>query len=410
MSQEKFRRTIELDGLRGLAVLLVLIVHSMKLGPNAVDSQAGEVAKLVMDFGWAGVELFFVLSGFLITSLMLNGPAREGWMKAFYIKRFFRIIPALFVTLVIIFAVAGYFSIGVYDDFDVLYGNIIYYLILSPNLLAVDLISECQSVAALAPQLQQIYARPCMSGWHPATFYIGHLWTIAVEIHFYLLWPLIVLVFRRSPKKLILFAGFVIVATLVWRVVFWQYFDSAAIQGNDWAIIYTNTSTRIDSLFIGVFIALLLKLDVSEKHLSRFKLVATVAFIVFILTSVYLDGRVSPFTPPVFTIGFSVICFFFAALVLHLYTNSGKGKLTAVFRTQGLRTIGQYSYAIYLIHQPLMYVIGPVFRQYLGPHLIWQLVFLPFMLLLCVGVAKLFWILIENPSISYGNKLANKTS
>lgn len=409
MLKNDFKRTIELDGLRGAAVLMVLLLHAMQSGPNQTSGPVGESTKLLLDYGWSGVELFFVLSGFLITSLTLNGPAKESWVKSFYIKRFFRIVPALVVTLILIFAAAGYNSIGVHDGFDVLYDNFIYFILLSPNWLAVDLIGECQNFAQLSAEQQSVLARPCKSGWYPGTYYIGHLWTIGVEIHFYLLWPLFVLAMKRNIRNLMIATVSIIVLSIVARIVMWQFLDSEAIQGYDWGIIYTNTFSRLDSLFFGVFIALLIKSEVTAQKLSLIKKGAAAAFVIFIITSVVLDGRVSPFTPLVFIIGFSIISLFYACIVLHLYTYAGEGKGTSVFRLDWLRQIGHYSYAIYLVHHPIMFVLGPMFREHIGQGLIWQLVYMPVLLVICMILGKLFWELIEKPSMTYGNNYIKKS-
>ena len=91
-----------LDGIRGIAILLVLFVHLTVILP---DTLTGHVMLTIAGVGWAGVELFFVLSGFLITGILLDSRGSENYFQSFYIRRILRIMPLYFAVTAISFLV-----------------------------------------------------------------------------------------------------------------------------------------------------------------------------------------------------------------------------------------------------------------------------------------------------------------
>jgi peptidoglycan/LPS O-acetylase OafA/YrhL len=92
----------ELDSLRGLAILLVLLFHGMAPVQNAALSPAGRIIFKLSLYGWGGVNLFFVLSGFLITGILLDSRDRADYYRRFYIRRALRILPALYAILILL--------------------------------------------------------------------------------------------------------------------------------------------------------------------------------------------------------------------------------------------------------------------------------------------------------------------
>ena len=96
-------RIPELDGVRGLAILMVLFYHIARLNPATVDLPIFKTILRVAEMGWAGVDVFFVLSGFLITSILLRTKSGTGYFKKFYARRILRIFPLYYTTITIIF-------------------------------------------------------------------------------------------------------------------------------------------------------------------------------------------------------------------------------------------------------------------------------------------------------------------
>src|SRR6266481_2099118 len=105
-------RVPELDGLRGVAILLVLLFHYISLeGPTKTGSWSSFLQRIVI-MGWSGVDLFFVLSGFLIGGILVDARNSPSYFKTFYARRFFRIIPIYYLwilTYVVLVGVAGSF-------------------------------------------------------------------------------------------------------------------------------------------------------------------------------------------------------------------------------------------------------------------------------------------------------------
>ena len=154
-----------MDSLRGVAILLVLFFHGMAPVKNAQLSYAGNMILSVSQRGWSGVNLFFVLSGFLITGILADSRDRQDYYRRFYIRRGLRILPALYAILLLLL-VGGW---------------------IQWRFLLLSLLFLANSAPLLGVALQY-----------------GPLWSLAVEEHFYIVWP--TLIRRLSSRRLILIA------------------------------------------------------------------------------------------------------------------------------------------------------------------------------------------------------------
>jgi peptidoglycan/LPS O-acetylase OafA/YrhL len=153
----------ELDSIRGIAIMLVLFFHGMSPPLSPELSRGGKFILAVSQHGSAGVNLFFVLSGFLITGILIDSRNHAGYYRRFYIRRALRILPAFYATLLILL-VGGW---------------------ISWRFLALSVLFLANTTPLLGVPLQY-----------------GPLWSLAVEEHFYMLWPAIVR--RLSPLGLML--------------------------------------------------------------------------------------------------------------------------------------------------------------------------------------------------------------
>src|SRR5690349_19538707 len=99
MTEEATNRVPELDGVRGLAILMVLFYHTLIRADNLTSSDFLHALTSPARIGWAGVDLFFVLSGFLITSILLSTKAKPNYFKNFYVRRILRIFPLYYVVV-----------------------------------------------------------------------------------------------------------------------------------------------------------------------------------------------------------------------------------------------------------------------------------------------------------------------
>ena len=215
----------ELDGIRGIALLAVMLSH----GGGRYILQTTLAAKLfayAMVPGWAGVELFFVLSGFLITGILLKSKTAENYFSSFYARRFLRIFP-------------------------------IYYLVLTVGLLAAMHVSWWNALLPVAGKTRfsyYFYAQNWPMFWPHHVFLktngFGHFWSLAVEEQFYLVWPLVVWLLPENAILTLCTVGLVVALPLRVMMVhkFAYDFTSMAL-----------TTSRMDGLLVGVILAILLR-------------------------------------------------------------------------------------------------------------------------------------------------------
>ena len=204
----------QLDAVRGLAVLLVLVHNT--------DQYPSHLLHLISDNGWMGVDLFFVLSGFLITGILLDTKQSEGYFRNFYARRCLRIWPLYYSVLLFMFVIVPF---------------------LRPS--EAHAVFEARSSPWWAfPVFLQNFLVPIPA---MATGPLGVTWSLAVEEQFYLLWPLVVRFCTEARLRKI--AIVVICLSPVLR------FYLSPHQVN----IYSNTFCRLDGLMAGAFLALVIR-------------------------------------------------------------------------------------------------------------------------------------------------------
>lgn len=350
--REQQRRVIYLDALRGVAIVLVMAYHvCTRFG----DSVAGVFSSVFGRTGWAGVDIFYAISGFLITRILI-ADHEAGRLPAFFVKRFFRIVPLYFV------AVLAYVSVSLVTGFE-------------RELLERIWVTFLFLTAWLIPFL----------GENGVPYTIS--WSVSVEESAYLLFGMVSLWgFVRFRKVLWLIVG----AALLLRVavVFGNWFDSR--------LLYYFVPARIDTIAIGGLFAI-----AGADHARRSSyLVAACAT----AASIFAFGFFGKQNAFLATVGYTVLGVAAARLVFLLATRprGGEGLVARL-----LAKIGEVSYFIYLFH---MFVIGGF--AYVLPQP-WQqrLGFLPLfvaVLLVTYTAARISWAWFEFPLISYGRRLANR--
>jgi peptidoglycan/LPS O-acetylase OafA/YrhL len=283
-----------LDGLRGIAVMLVFAFHS--LGP--LLTQWGLIAYM----GWLGVDLFFVLSGFLITSILLRARETENYYRVFYARRALRILPLYYLVMVI--------SLLTTHDHYSFRAQIWFWL----------------NVSNLATAFN-----PMLIPW------LSHYWSLAVEEQFYLIWPAVVR--RVSPAALFNLCIFVIVTLLVVRNV--PAVEALSLHWDN--LLYRFTPFRIDSLCGGAMLAI-----VVYRRPNIAKLRTPLRITCLTSAALFLWIAHHDLLPQ---FGYTVVVLGFTSLVgLTLCP----GILSRVLSIPVLTTTGRYSYCIYLIHPILI--------------------------------------------------------
>ncbi len=319
-----------LDGMRAICVLLVMFNHVHVVVPGWI-------------IGWLGVDVFFVLSGFLITTLLIREKERSGRvsLKAFYTRRFFRIVPVYLFT-VLLYAVAVRVTH--------------------------DPVKAAQFNEAL-PWLLTF-----MQEYRPGTTgnVLGHAWTLGIEEKFYVFWPLLLIILYP-------FRG---------RTKWWLTAIFLAI------LLFPHTYARsYDGLFIGALLAIALSAPARQDFLKRLPAVPDGVLCLLVLATYALcryDYR--------FVLFFSAaIALLIASLVLRA------GRVRKFLEAPGLVYIGKRSYAIYLIHVLVLDSVAKIPSGFLPPH--W-FPMIAVSYIGCIVAASFMHIAIEQPCINLGRRLS----
>ena len=300
-----------LDGVRAVAILAVLGVHFGR-GPS-FDWPRG---------GFLGVDIFFVLSGFLITTVLLEEHARRGSFsfRAFYARRALRLLPALaLVVAVFLVYTATFAPASLVDD----------------NLIA--------ALATITYWTNWLYAE---QWFDVAQTGLTHAWTLSIEEQFYILWPLALataLAFGRRRAALVTVA-FGIAAVLVWRLV--QIWGT----GDGYGRMYFSFDSRADSLLVGCGLAVLLTSPSwhrgARRTVLRFALLPAVVLIVACL--VFAEEEWLALYAGGFTL-FAVA----AAVVLYNLVTWRPPVLSPFLEWRPIVYVGRISYGLYLWHFPI---------------------------------------------------------
>jgi len=308
-----------LDGVRGLAILVVMIGH-FNLGFYPVYGFERGLRTLIQT-GWWGVDLFFVLSGFLITGILLDAKGSSHYFRNFYVRRVLRIFPLYYGFLFAFFILAPALRPptpgGPFDTWRASQGWYWSYL---------------SNYQLLFPQ----WARP---------YPLSHFWTLAVEEQFYLFWPAVVLL--TSRKGLLRVCLFCIVGSLLFRI--WLNW-----AGLNPGLGYRLTPARLDTLAIGAALAVMVRDEnMWARVRSKARYIIPAAIVALFLLSIRTRGLAQS-SIEMETVGYPLIALFSAALiVVAINPASRHTRLSRFFQTRTMRVLGKYSYALYVFHFPL---------------------------------------------------------
>jgi peptidoglycan/LPS O-acetylase OafA/YrhL len=373
-------RIPDLDGLRGLAIFLVICVHStaamvtlLRLGFPI--SAADRLAYVALHVGWCGVDLFFVLSGILITGILLKAKGLPRYYRNFYIRRALRILPLYYAVLL---------------------ARVLLSFTAVP-LLAVNP-GELTAHALYVGNFWQCHAR--LTGGVFDQFGLHVLWSLAIEEQFYLVWPLVVaLASRRWLWRLCVVGVFVAVACR-WGL---------ARSGADYWHAYVLPVCRMDGLLIGGIVALMATAGYTRTTFARVAWASLLVGGAAVAALVAIDGGPVYHGKFMLIFGFTAFATLFAGLIdLVLLSQPGGWR---VLRGRVLRFVGERSYAVYLLHfpvvigayqlfatetvrdvlRPLCQAVGcslPLYAAYLGSVLGGSLL-----------LAQVTWLLLERPCL-----------
>lgn len=316
---------IVLDGLRGMAILLVMIYHFCLPHPNFHGREAGVFLQLAQG-GWMGVDLFFVLSGFLITGILIDTRNRPGYFKNFLGRRFLRIWPLYYLTLLVLLVLLPLGMSNVPIQVQSMQDKQIWFWLYGANWLF-----------ALQGGFSQT------SG--------GYFWSLAVEEQFYLIWP--VVVYALSNRALLRTSFAVLIASLGLRIVL-------AAMGVNTNSLYTMTLTHLDGLAVGSCLAVCLRSEVLTKRVLRLMPIGLGVGVIGLMAVRIVDHDLFFWSRTMATYGYTFAAILSGALlvwVLHGKNTVGFGWF---LRTGFMRQCGKYSYALYMVHVPVASLLIPL--------------------------------------------------
>ncbi|MBA3872832.1 MAG: acyltransferase [Anaerolineae bacterium] len=356
METSKFRLGYipALDGIRGMAIILVMMAHA-----NVPFAQGGFI----------GVDIFFVLSGFLITALLLKEFDEHATIhfKRFYMRRILRLLPALIVMLIVL------------------------------NLLSVILLNTVERQNNLIDSFIALFY---LSNWTFALgfrplFFLTHTWSLSSEEQFYILWPIILfLLLRMQSSKEKIFGIVLALATASWL---WRVILTITVMS--YPRVFFSLDTRMDGLLMGCALAILIAINPHQlmkwAHRTPFIPVATVVIIG--LMGLITDGN-STSTPfwSIASVGL------LTTITVFYFVINPTSWLKSFFELKPLVFVGRISYGLYLWH----YIIFKYMTDYL--HMSWAGT-----LIIGGGLALLISLLsyyfIEQPILSLKSKFSVPT-
>jgi peptidoglycan/LPS O-acetylase OafA/YrhL len=313
MSLHRSRRIPQLDGLRGLAILLVVCQHHFGF-------------LRFFSFGWSGIDLFFVLSGYLITGRLLANQHAPGYFSHFYRNRALRILPLYYGTLIIFFIA-------------------VLFLVKKDSLPSLSFYTTHWKSFFLFTQNWTFIVYGV-----PATIVLLHFWSLAIEEQFYLVWPALVFLLTKRSLRLIICLAIPPVVIITRLVLYFSHPGDGHRTAVD---ILFNTFCRIDSFAIGALLC--------ELHHARIKIpdwivnLALAVSVAAITISLFIFGNLAPTNAFFATIGTTCIAMIAGAL---LHKSLADLSLTArFFNTPILRFFGKISYGLYIIHFPIFLLL-----------------------------------------------------
>jgi peptidoglycan/LPS O-acetylase OafA/YrhL len=308
-----------LDGIRGTAILAVMCYHF-----GFYHNSQGLLDNLwerVMSIGWVGVDLFFVLSGFLITGILLDAKGSSGYFRNFYMRRVLRIFPLYYGFLVLAVWVMPHLVGRSQPEWAILRAHQFWLWSYLTNFLL---------------------ARP--TDWEKLAPGATHFWSLAIEEQFYLVWPAIVWLCSRKNLLRVSVAMMIAAPLLRWLWI---------VRTGDWHGAYVLTPMRMDTLALGGAVAILFRDHRAWlARVARWALLASAAGFVVML-AILGAWRDSDTTTVV--LGYSVFALMCAGLIADVVCNAGW--LRRVYEIAPLRFFGKYSYAMYVVHPFFRWVL-----------------------------------------------------
>ena len=313
-----------LDGLRAVAFLLVFFQHYYSI-----------------PWGWTGVNIFFVLSGFLITGILFDSRDNDHAARNFYVRRTLRIFPLFYGAFLVLLLLDPIFRWRwslIWLAWPLYFANFLRFA--SPSVLTDG--SALQSAANAwlrTPRVPQL------------TLYLGHFWSLCVEEQFYLFWPWIVF-WVRGRRALVWLCALVVILVSLLRLLAQHDAPVWMLQGE---LLYRATPFQLDALLLGGLVALLMRGPHRQQVFEIGRIIALLSsfLVIFILAigiaQSYPNWRIGyPYPSWTFTWGLTLVDLFAASIMICALQPSGP--IYRFLNLHPLRWLGRISYGAYVFH------------------------------------------------------------
>ncbi len=368
-----------LDGVRGIAILMVMEFHlwglvfdvSWRPATLAIDQWLDRI----IGVGWSGVDLFFVLSGFLITGILYDTKKSSSFLRTFYARRFLRLAPVFYLFLLFV-------------------------LFIAPFIEPIDNVAEVEKLRDIQWWMFS-YTINIGNGIRQFNAFLplvyAPFWSLAVEEQFYLVWPFAVLALPRRP--LMGLCCVMIVVALAIRLALTGGFYDNIFANNAAAVLMP---ARMDSLALGALVALAAR-GTELPSMARVAPGIMVTAGAFLVVLFFKNAGLRPTMADVDGVGYTAFAFLYAALlVMVLHAHEGS-RLYRVLTLAPLRAFGKYSYAMYVFHLLTALVLMRAFIEYEltptlhGSQIPLNIIFSATATATTFALAWLSWQLIEQP-------------
>lgn len=358
-------RIPQLDGVRGLAIALVIAWHYVFLPLHDYQGSSGLHAVLASGrLTWSGVDLFFVLSGFLIGGILMDNSQAPNRFRAFYLRRAFRILP---IYLLVCGAVEFCFWAARFHERSMPWYS---YLTFTQNF--------------------------WMSRQNTFVPLLSYTWSLAVEEQFYLTLPW--MIFFLSRRTLVNILILTVVIAPIARVL-------AFSLGVGYVGVHVLSLTRADALAFGVLAAAAVRhqptIDFLARDKWKFRLVALLPCSLLVIATIK-DWQLGSLYMALYGYSALALSYFLLILDLMVFPDS---TLARVFRNGKLRWLGTISYAGYLFHQVVNLLCDRVIRMG-HPGLFWTLISALIATAITLGLAQLSWTHFESKLVGYARRFS----
>ncbi len=313
-----------LDGVRGLAIILVLFVHfvSDSAPRGTIELWLTKLTK----YGAWGVDLFFVLSAFLITGILCDAKNKPHYFRNFFVRRTLRIFPLYYGVLVALFVIWP----------------------LLPVHYPAGLSETFQKQVWLWPYASNIYVS--MHGSWDVLPYVSHFWSLAVEEHFYLVWPFVV--FACTQRTL--------VRVCIGAALFSLCLRSAlSFAGASDVALVALTPCRLDALSVGALLAIASR-SLGIQRLGAVARPALIGFSLLVVGATAWNAIVGAFSEVVLPLRGTLVALAFGALLISSVVAPAGSRLSRGFSSRFMRFFGKYSYGIYVFH----FMVATIMKVY----------------------------------------------